>query len=91
MACRSVAGLLGSVRALTAAGLVHGDLSTYNVLWWNGRVVLIDLPQAVEFTKNTDAPELLHRDIANVAAWFGRRGVPVDLEAIFAELLATAW
>ena len=83
--------LLDSVRALAAAGLVHGDLSAYNVLWWKGRVVLIDLPQAVEFTTNTDAPELLHRDLANVAGWFSRRGVRVDVETVFAELLAIAW
>jgi RIO kinase 1 len=83
--------LLDSVRALTAAGLVHGDLSAYNVLWWKRRAVLIDLPQAVEFTTNTDAPELLHRDLANVAGWFSRRGVRVDVEAVFAELLAIAW
>jgi RIO kinase 1 len=83
--------LMESVRALTAAGLVHGDLSAYNVLWWKGQVVVIDLPQAVEFTTNTDAPELLHRDLANVAAWFGRRGVQVDVETVFAELLALAW
>ena len=83
--------LLDSVRALTAAGLVHGDLSAYNVLWWKGRAVLIDLPQAVEFTTNTDAPELLHRDIANVGAWFSGRGVRVDVETVFAELLGIAW
>lgn len=83
--------LLDSVRALVAGGLVHADLSAYNVLWWNGRLVLIDLPQAVEFTTNADAPDLLHRDMENVAAWFERRGHPVDVEATFAELLALAW
>ena len=83
--------LLGSVRALVAAGVVHGDLSAYNLLWWNGRMVLIDLPQAVEFITNADAPDLLHRDVANVAAWFGRHGIEVDVEAVFAELLALAF
>jgi RIO kinase 1 len=83
--------LLASVRALTAAGVVHADLSVYNVLWWQGRLVVIDLPQAVEFITNADAPELLHRDLANVAAWFERRGAPIDVEATFAELLALAW
>ncbi|MGH2445959.1 MAG: RIO1 family regulatory kinase/ATPase, partial [Candidatus Limnocylindria bacterium] len=64
--------LLASLRAMTAAGVVHADLSAYNLLWWRGRLVIIDLPQAVEFITNADAPELLHRDLANVATWFGR-------------------
>jgi RIO kinase 1 len=83
--------LLASLRALTAAGLVHADLSAYNLLWWEGRLVLIDLPQAVEFTTNTDAYDLLHRDLANVGEWFDRHGAAVDVEAVYAELLALAW
>jgi RIO kinase 1 len=83
--------LLDNLRALTAAGLVHADLSVYNLLWWEGRVVVIDLPQAVEFTTNTDAYELLHRDVANVGNWFTRHGLVVDVEAAYAELLALAW
>jgi RIO kinase 1 len=83
--------LLASLRALTAAGLVHADLSAYNLLWWEGRLVVIDLPQAVEFTTNTDAYDLLHRDVANVGDWFNRHGAGVDVEAVYAELLALAW
>jgi RIO kinase 1 len=83
--------LLASLQALTGAGLVHADLSAYNLLWWQGRLVLIDLPQAVEFTTNTDAYDLLHRDVANVGAWFGRHGLAVDVEATYAELLALAF
>jgi RIO kinase 1 len=82
--------LIDSLRALTAAGIVHADLSAYNLLWWQGRLVLIDLPQAVEFTTNADAYDLLHRDLANVAAWFARRGVEIDVEEVYAELLALA-
>ena len=44
---------------------MHADLSAYNLLWWEGRLVAIDLPQAVELTTNTDAYDLLHRDVAN--------------------------
>ena len=83
--------LRANLVALTAAGLVHADLSAYNLLWWEKRLVVIDLPQAVEFTTNADAYDLLHRDLANVGAWFGRRGVPVDVEALYAELVALAW
>src|SRR4029079_14741438 len=83
--------LLASLRALTAAGLVHADLSAYNLLLWEGRLVVIDLPQAVEFTTNTDAYDLLHRDVANVSEWFNRHGADVDAEAVYADLLALAW
>jgi RIO kinase 1 len=83
--------LLASLRALTSEGLVHADLSAYNLLWWEGRLVVIDLPQAVEFVTNSDAYELLHRDVANVGDWFTRHGLPVDVEAVYAELVALAW
>jgi RIO kinase 1 len=83
--------LVDGLRALTASGLVHADLSAYNLLWWEGRLVVIDLPQAVEFTTNPDAFELLHRDVANVGDWFGRRGVAADVEALYAELVGIAW
>lgn len=83
--------MLENLHGLTAAGLVHGDLSPYNLLWWEGRLVVIDLPQAVEFVTNPDAFELLHRDVANVGGWFGRRGIAVDVEAVYAELVAVAW
>jgi RIO kinase 1 len=83
--------LAAALRALTAAGLVHADLSAYNLLWWEGRLVVIDLPQVVEFTTNPDAFELLHRDVSNVGEWFGRRGVAVDVESLYAELVGVAW
>ena len=85
------AQLVENLRKLTAAGLVHADLSAYNLLWWQGRLVVIDLPQAVEFTTNADAFDLLHRDVANIGDWFSRRGVAVDVEGVYAELVGLAW
>lgn len=83
--------LADAIRALTSAGLVHADLSPYNLLWWDGRLVVIDLPQAVEFTTNPDAFDLLHRDVENVGTWFGRLGMAIDVEALYAELIGLAW
>ena len=83
--------LVDNLRALTRAGLVHADLSVYNLLWWQGRLVVIDLPQAVDFITNSDAYELLRRDVTNVGEWFTRRGADVDVEALYAELVALAW
>jgi RIO kinase 1 len=79
--------LADGLRALTRAGVVHADLSVYNLLWWEGRMVIIDFPQAVDVTMNPVAPDLLHRDLNNVVAWFNRRGFVIDAEAVFADLL----
>jgi RIO kinase 1 len=79
--------LIEIVSRLAGAQLVHADLSVYNLLWWQGRLVAIDFPQAVDATTNPSAPDLLHRDLENVAAWFARRGAPIDVEALYAELV----
>lgn len=80
--------LVDGLRALTRGRVVHADLSVYNVLWHEGRLVIIDFPQAVDVRENPAAPDLLHRDLVNVGTWFSRRGIAVDPDAVFAELLA---
>jgi RIO kinase 1 len=79
--------LLADLRRLTRAGVVHADLSAYNLLWWEDRIVLIDFPQAVDAITNLAAPDLLHRDVLNVGNWFAQRGLPLDPEATFVDLL----
>lgn len=83
--------LIASLRALTAAHIVHADLSVYNLLWWQGQLLIIDFPQAVDVTENVDALSLLQRDVENVSTWFARRGVVRDPQAVFAELVALAY
>ena len=80
-----------NLRALTAAWVVHADLSVYNLLWWRGRVVVIDFPQAASVTENVEALDLLRRDVDNVCRWFARRGVPTDAHGLFAGLLPLAF
>ncbi|MEP7360121.1 MAG: RIO1 family regulatory kinase/ATPase, partial [Chloroflexota bacterium] len=65
--------LLDTLRALSGERIVHGDLSAYNMLWWEGRLVVIDFPQAVDAFANPHAPDLLHRDLRNVHEWFTRQ------------------
>ena len=79
--------LIASVRAMSASGVVHGDLSAYNLLWWEGRLVVIDFPQAVDATTNPYAAELLRRDVANVCGWFERRRLDIDVDKLYAELV----
>ena len=50
-----------------------------------------DLPQAVDIVANPSGPEFLARDCRNVCRWFSSHGLPVDDEALFAELLSHAW
>jgi RIO kinase 1 len=83
--------LLAELSALTRAGLVHADLSPFNVLWWRGRMWLIDFPQAVDLLTNPHGFDMLHHDVVTMCDWFARRGIPADGEAVFADLLADAF
>ncbi|HUW03940.1 MAG TPA: RIO1 family regulatory kinase/ATPase [Acidimicrobiales bacterium] len=82
--------LITQLRIVVACGWVHGDLSAYNLLWWQGEVWLIDFPQAVDLAANPGGLDFLHRDLTNVADWFERQGHPIDAEAAFADLLFDA-
>jgi RIO kinase 1 len=79
--------LLDTLRALSGAHIVHGDLSVYNMLWWKERLVVIDFPQAVDSFNNPFAPDLLYRDLHNVHAWFERQHAGFDVEPIYVELI----
>ncbi len=83
--------LTESMSVMARLGLAHGDLSAFNVLATEHRVVLIDLPQAVDIVGNPQGMDYLARDCRNVASWFGARGLDVDGEALLAELMAYAW
>ena len=74
--------LIKEVVRMLCAGIVHGDLSEFNVLVDTHGPVIIDLPQAVDAAANNNAARMLERDVNNLAAYFGR----------FApELLATSY
>jgi RIO kinase 1 len=61
---------------LARHGLAHGDLSPYNLLVHQGRLVLIDLPQVVDVIAHPTGRDYLARDARNVATWFAARGLP---------------
>lgn len=64
--------LLKEVVRMLCAGVIHGDLSEYNILLAAGGPVIIDLPQAVDAAGNSEAAAMLERDVDNLAAYFGR-------------------
>jgi RIO kinase 1 len=80
-----------ALRKMTWDGLVHADLSPYNVLVWDGALVIIDLPQAIDLDDNPNAYDFLQRDVANLIGWFAKRGVSVDPSSVFNELLDLAF
>ena len=64
--------LITQVVRMLCAGIVHGDLSEYNVLVDSAGPVIIDLPQAVDAAANNQACKMLLRDVGNLATYFGR-------------------
>lgn len=66
------AELLNQVVRMLCAGIIHGDLSEYNILVGANGPVIIDLPQAVDAAGNSNAGAMLERDVANLAAYFSR-------------------
>src|SRR5574340_707875 len=66
------ATLLKEVVRMLCAGVVHGDLSEFNILLGDDGPVIIDLPQAVDAAGNNHAQRMLLRDVANLRGFFGR-------------------
>ena len=64
--------LIAEVVRMLCAGIVHGDLSEFNILLGADGPVIIDLPQAVDAAGNNHAPAMLERDVANVRNFLGR-------------------
>jgi RIO kinase 1 len=64
--------MIAQIVLMLCAGLIHGDLSEYNVLVGSDGLVIIDLPQAVDAAGNNNAGRMLERDVSNITAYFGR-------------------
>ena len=84
--------LVDAMHLMVRNGVVHGDLSPYNILWHEDRIVIIDFPQAVDPIAHAEGMGLLERDCANVCDWFSRRGVETPPAAgLLSELIAQAF
>ncbi|HSP59053.1 MAG TPA: PA4780 family RIO1-like protein kinase [Halomonas sp.] len=64
--------VIGDVVRMLCAGLIHGDLSEFNVLLAEEGPVIIDLPQAVDAAGNNSAERMFERDVDNMRRYFGR-------------------
>jgi RIO kinase 1 len=71
--------LVDALIGMARHGLTHGDLSAYNLLVADDRLVLIDLPQVVDVIGNPQGPEFLARDVRRIGGWFTARGLPPEV------------
>jgi RIO kinase 1 len=78
--------VLQNVALLLQQRLIHGDLSAYNILYYEGKITVIDFPQVTNLDTNENACFILQRDIFRVCEYFSRQGVQCDPAAIVGEL-----
>lgn len=77
---------LDILAAILALGKVHGDYSTYNLMWWQNTVFVIDVPQTVDMAENLHAWHLFERDVASLCTTFKRHGIREDPGRVAREL-----
>lgn len=67
-----------NIELMLANGIVHGDLSAYNILYWEGEITLIDFPQIVMSDSNRNAFNIFRRDVQRICEYFTKQGVKTD-------------
>ncbi len=78
-----------NLKLIVRAGRVHGDYSTYNLLWQDGEAVVIDFPQVMEFKQNREAPAFLERDVRSLCRSFAKQGIQADEAHLLREVRAS--
>lgn len=76
------AEVLRNIDIMLQHGIIHGDLSAYNILYWDGRITLIDFPQVVNSHTNSRARSIFERDVERVCEYFAGQGVDCDAHTI---------
>jgi len=74
--------ILVEVQKLYQGGMVHGDLSAFNILNWDEKPYLIDFSQST-LTKTPNSVEMLKRDLTNIAQYFKKLGIKANPEEMF--------
>ncbi|MDX1992061.1 MAG: RIO1 family regulatory kinase/ATPase [bacterium] len=74
--------VMRNVELMLANGLIHGDLSAYNILYWAGEITLIDFPQVTMAERNSNAYDIFARDVTRICEYFAAQGLHRDPEAI---------
>ena len=75
-----------NLKLIVRSGRVHGDYSTFNILWHNEKAVVIDFPQVIEFKNNPNANAFLERDVRSLCKSFLKQGVKADEGKVLREV-----
>ena len=78
--------VLRNIELLLANKRIHGDLSSYNILYWDGDITLIDFPQVVSPESNPTAWNIFQRDVTRVCQYFASQGLKRDGRKLAADL-----
>lgn len=70
--------ILHNIEGMLALDLIHGDLSAFNILYWDGEISIIDFPQVVSPEGNRSAYQIFVRDVTRVCDYFERQGIKRD-------------
>ncbi len=75
-----------NLKLIVKSGRVHGDYSTFNILWHNGTAFVIDFPQVMELDKNPNSAAFLERDVHALCKSFTKQGIEADERTILKEV-----
>jgi RIO kinase 1 len=75
-----------NIEMLLSNQCIHGDLSAYNILYWDGDITLIDFPQVVRPESNPSAWIIFLRDVTRVCQYFNSQGMRTNPRKLAAEL-----
>ena len=67
--------IIHNIEIMLANDLIHGDLSAFNILYWEGDITLIDFPQVVQPHQNRNSYTIFQRDVERVCEYFRRQGI----------------
>jgi len=78
--------IMDNLKIFFESGLIHGDLSPFNILYWKDKIWIIDLPQAVDLYRNSDSMDLLYRDLINICEYFLKQGIHCYPDELFNQI-----
>lgn len=74
--------VIHNIETMLAANWIHGDLSAYNILYWEGEITVIDFPQVTNAVGNSNARFILTRDVQRVCDYFIQQGLTINAKGL---------